>query len=50
MAALGGPGVVRMALILSTIYAVGGYVLFVAIFDTRFPAGPVERAIQAVTG
>ena len=36
----------RLILILSTILAIGGYLLFILAFDTRFPAGPFEQLMQ----
>jgi len=50
MLVLGGVRVARRALGLATLYALGGYVLFVAVFDTRFPAGPFERLMQPLLG
>jgi hypothetical protein len=38
----------RLILILSTILAVGGYLLFVVAFQTRFPVGPVDALFKAV--
>ena len=50
MLVLGGAAVTRMAALLAAIYALGGYVLFVAIFETRFPAGPFERLLAPLLG
>lgn len=38
----------RMALLLASIYALSGYVLFIVLFQTRFPQGPFERLLQGV--
>jgi len=37
-----------LILILSTVLAVGGYLLFVVAFQTRFPVGLVDAALKAV--
>ena len=50
MLVLGGARAARIALVLAAVYALGGYVLFVALFDTRFPAGPFERLIAQLVG
>ncbi len=39
------PGVV---VILSALLALGGYLLFIAAFETRFPQGPFEQMIRAL--
>lgn len=46
MLLLGGLRVNRMALLLSFLYAIGGYLLFIVAFDTRFPKGPFEKLMQ----
>jgi hypothetical protein len=38
------PGVI---LLVSAAVSLGGYLLFIAAFDTRFPKGPFERMIEA---
>ena len=43
---LGGRRIVHRALLLSALCAVSGYVLFIAIFATRFPAGPFEQLMS----
>ena len=37
-----------LILALSTIMALGGYLLFILAFDTRFPRGPFETFMEAV--
>lgn len=37
-----------LALGVAALLALGGYVLFIAVFDTRFPAGPFERLMGSV--
>jgi len=36
------------ALWVSLAYAIGGYLLFIAAFDTRFPAGPFESLMKGI--
>jgi hypothetical protein len=36
----------RLIVFLSASLAVGGYLLFILAFDTRFPAGPFEQLMQ----
>ncbi|NIP90462.1 MAG: tripartite tricarboxylate transporter TctB family protein [Gammaproteobacteria bacterium] len=43
MVLLGGTRVTRPAIILAAAFSIGGYLLFVAAFKTRFPAGPFEQ-------
>jgi hypothetical protein len=38
----------RFAVVLSAIFALGGYLLFIAAFETRFPAGPFERLVETL--
>lgn len=38
----------RLILILCAILSLGGYLLFILAFDTRFPAGPFELLMQQV--
>ena len=47
MILLGGWKIQRMALALALTYAIGGYLLFVVAFQTRFPRGPIESLLQA---
>ncbi len=46
MLVLGGWRIQRAALALSLTYALGGYLLFVVAFQTRFPAGPFENLMK----
>ena len=48
MLLLGGRSVQRRALILSATFALGGYLLFIAAFQTRFPAGPFEQLMKGL--
>ena len=48
MLVLGSIRVHRTALILAIAYALGGYLLFVAMFGTRFPEGPFEQLMKVV--
>jgi hypothetical protein len=50
MLLLGGRAVLRTALLLATAYAIGGYLLFILAFDTRFPRGPFETLVERVIG
>ncbi len=38
----------RLIVILCAIVALGGYLLFILAFDTRFPAGPFEQLMKQV--
>ena len=38
----------KQSLILSLIFSVGGYLLFVVAFETRFPAGPFESLVKGL--
>lgn len=38
----------KLALLLSTILSVGGYLLFVVAFDTNFPEGPFENLMNGI--
>ncbi len=46
MLLLGGTRVLRPAIVLSFAFSVGGYLLFVAAFETRFPLGPFEQLMK----
>lgn len=48
MVVLGGLKVARTAVLLAASYALGGYILFIALFETRFPEGPFEVLMKAV--
>ncbi len=48
MLLLGGQRIRRRALWVSLGYALGGYLLFIAAFETRFPAGPFETLMKGL--
>lgn len=48
MLLLGGPRIRRRAFWVSMAYALGGYLLFIAAFETRFPAGPFETLVKGL--
>jgi hypothetical protein len=37
-----------LILILSSVFSLGGWLLFIVAFDTRFPAGPFERLMKGL--
>ncbi len=48
MLLLGGRKARRIALVLSLLVSLGGYLLFVAAFQTRFPVGPFEQLMKGL--
>ncbi|MGI9336703.1 MAG: hypothetical protein ACR2RL_26425 [Gammaproteobacteria bacterium] len=48
MLTLGGLRVARIGALVAGACALGGYVLFIAVFETRFPQGPFETLMNAV--
>lgn len=48
MLLLGGRQRWRIILSLSTILSLGGYLLFIVAFKTRFPAGPFEKLMEGL--
>ncbi|MFC1664035.1 tripartite tricarboxylate transporter TctB family protein [Pseudomonadota bacterium] len=38
----------KKSLILSVVFSIGGYLLFVVAFETRFPAGPFETLVKGL--
>ena len=50
MLCLGGRRVAWTGLALSALYALGGYLLFIVAFDTRFPRGGFEVLVERMLG
>lgn len=48
MLLLGGRKKWRIIFSLSTILTLGGYLIFIVAFKTRFPAGPFEKLMEAL--
>ena len=48
MLLLGGRQKWRIILSLSTILSLGGYLVFIVAFETRFPAGPFEKLMEGI--